>query len=78
MAKEKNLVMASKIKRFRARIGYTQAELADEVGLASWQAIKFYEMGLRTPCNEILLMFLKLAKRYGNKDITSIQWFYDI
>ena len=78
MAKEKNQITSKKIKIFRTRIGYSQSELAKAVGLASRQAIKFYEMGTRTPSNEILLKFVQLAKRYGSKDINSIQWFYDI
>lgn len=77
MAKKINEITSKKIRFLRKRLSLTQDELAAKVGLASGQAIKFYEMGIRTPSYKILLKFVSLARLNNFEDINSIQWFYE-
>ncbi len=76
MSKIKNIIMADKIKSLRKKMGYTQSELASKLGLLSKHSIKFYEMGIRTPCVSRLIVLIKLANKKNIRDI-SVQWFYE-
>lgn len=55
------LIMADKLKTLRATVAKTQQEVADALGI-SRSALNAYELGQRTPRDEVKL---KIANYYG-------------